>query len=85
MINPGYWLMISIGTSNIIVIVLGQDMPVALRMLGIPALQLLLYLSADEICTGAKRSASAFVKFSMDRSARIRSWVFEGSVVYEIF
>ena len=76
--------MLSIRSSIVHVIVLGYDTPVPRRMLGIPALQLLLHLSADKIFIRAKSSASASVKLRMDRSARLHSWVLEGSAVYEI-
>ena len=41
-------------------------------------------LSADKFFIEAQCSAPASVKLCMDRSARLHSWVLEGSAVYEI-
>ena len=67
-----------------VVITLGEAVLFARRKLGIlvPYCQLLLQLSADNGFIGAKGSAPDFIKFRLNRSARLCIWVLEGSTEY---
>ena len=87
MINLEMLFMLSIRSSHG-VIILGVETCFAWRMLGAPEqwaeLHLLLQLSADKIIIGAKLSVPGSVKLlPIHRSARLCTWVLEGSRIYQ--